>query len=36
VEIKLAALEQSVHVGSTGGAPVTFLPMPYSLDALDL
>jgi folate-binding protein YgfZ len=36
VEIKLAALEQSVHVGSTAGAPVTFLPMPYSLDALDL
>jgi len=36
VEIKLAALEQSVHLGSTAGAPVTFLPMPYSLDALDL
>jgi folate-binding protein YgfZ len=36
VEIKLAALEQAVHVGSTAGAPVTFLPMPYSLDALDL
>jgi folate-binding protein YgfZ len=36
VEIKLAALEQSVHLGSTAGTPVTFLPMPYSLDALDL
>jgi len=36
VEIKLAALEQSVHLGSTTGARVEFLAMPYSLDALDL
>jgi folate-binding protein YgfZ len=36
VEIKLAALEQAVHLGSTVGARVEFLPMPYALDALDL
>jgi len=36
VEIKLAALEQIVHLGSTTGARVEFLAMPYSLDALDL
>jgi folate-binding protein YgfZ len=36
VEVKLATLEQKVHVGSTTGARVEFLPMPYSLDALDL
>ena len=36
VEIKLAALDQAVHLGSTTGAPVEFLTMPYALDALDL
>jgi len=36
VEIKLAALDQAVHLGSTTGAVVEFLPMPYALDALDL
>ena len=36
VEIKLAALDQSVHLGSATGAQLTFLPMPYALDALDL
>jgi folate-binding protein YgfZ len=36
VEVKLATLEQAVHLGSTSGARVAFLPMPYSLDALDL
>ena len=36
VEIKLAALEQEVHLGSATGARVAFLTMPYALDALDL
>jgi folate-binding protein YgfZ len=36
VEIKLAALDQAVHLGSTTGARVEFLTMPYALDALDL
>ena len=36
VEIKLVALEQEVHAGSTTGARVEFLTMPYALDALDL
>jgi folate-binding protein YgfZ len=36
VEVKLATLEQEVHLGSTTGARVQFLPMPYALDALDL
>ncbi|WP_442920624.1 CAF17-like 4Fe-4S cluster assembly/insertion protein YgfZ [Massilia sp. S19_KUP03_FR1] len=36
VEVKLAALEQEVRLGSTTGARVAFLPMPYVLDALDL
>jgi len=36
VEIKLAALDQMVHLGSATGAQVAFLPMPYALDALDL
>lgn len=36
VEIKLAALDQAVHLGSTTGAPVEFLPMPYVLDPLDV
>lgn len=35
VEIKLAQLNEDVHLGSAGGAPVRFLPMPYSLDAID-
>ncbi|MEW7847266.1 folate-binding protein [Massilia aurea] len=35
VEIKLAQLNDAVHLGSASGARVTFLPMPYSLDALD-
>lgn len=36
VEIKLAALDQAVHIGSTAGPRVEFLTMPYALDALDL
>jgi len=36
VEMKLAALEEEVHLGSSGGAALRFLPMPYALDALDL
>ncbi|KQQ97445.1 folate-binding protein YgfZ [Massilia sp. Leaf139] len=36
VEMKLAALEEDVHLGSSSGAPLRFLPMPYALDALDL
>jgi folate-binding protein YgfZ len=37
VEIKLAALDDgAVHLGSSTGAPLTWLPMPYALDALDL
>jgi hypothetical protein len=35
VEIKLAALDESVHLGSSAGAGVKFLPMPYSLDPVD-
>jgi len=35
VEIKLAALGEQVHLGSAAGAPLRFLPMPYSLDAID-
>ena len=35
VEIKLAALGESVHLGSSTGAAVKFLPMPYSLDPVD-
>lgn len=35
VEIKLAALGEQVHLGSATGAPLRFLPMPYSLDAID-
>ncbi|EKU79766.1 CAF17-like 4Fe-4S cluster assembly/insertion protein YgfZ [Massilia timonae] len=35
VEIKLAALDQEVRLGSAGGALLRFLPMPYSLDAID-
>jgi hypothetical protein len=36
VELKLAALEEEVHLGSAAGAPLRFLPMPYPLDALEL
>jgi folate-binding protein YgfZ len=36
VEMKLAALEEKVHLGSAGGTPLRFLPMPYPLDALEL
>jgi folate-binding protein YgfZ len=36
VEMKLAALEEDVHLGSAAGAPLRFLAMPYALDALDL
>jgi folate-binding protein YgfZ len=36
VEVKLEALGQAVHLGSTTGAAVEFLTMPYALDALDL
>ncbi|HEX9172728.1 MAG TPA: folate-binding protein [Telluria sp.] len=36
VEIKLAALGDDVRLGSSAGAPLKFLAMPYPLDALDL
>jgi folate-binding protein YgfZ len=36
IEMKLASLEDDVHLGSAGGAKVSFLPMPYPLDALDV
>jgi hypothetical protein len=36
VEMKLASLQADVRLGSAGGAPLSFLPMPYALDALDL
>jgi folate-binding protein YgfZ len=36
VEMKLAALDEEVHLGSAAGAPLRFLPMPYPLDALEL
>ena len=35
VEIKLASLGEQVALGSAAGAPLRFLPMPYSLDAVD-
>ncbi|WP_306397556.1 YgfZ/GcvT domain-containing protein [Telluria beijingensis] len=35
VEIKLAALGEDVRLGSSAGAQLRFLPMPYSLDAVD-
>jgi folate-binding protein YgfZ len=35
VEIKLAQMNEEVRIGSADGAVVTFLPMPYSLDAID-
>ena len=36
VEIKLAALDEDVRHASAGGTPLTFLPLPYALDALDV
>ncbi len=37
VELKLGALEHgAVRLGSASGTPLTFLSMPYPLDALDL
>jgi tRNA-modifying protein YgfZ len=36
VEMKLAALDEDVHLASAGGASLQFLPMPYPLDALDV
>jgi len=35
VEIKLAALDAEVRHGSAGGTPLSFLPLPYALDAID-
>jgi len=35
VEIKLAALEQEVRHGSAGGTALSFLALPYALDAPD-
>lgn len=35
VEIKLAQLNEEVRLGSAAGSAVRFLPMPYSLDAVD-
>jgi folate-binding protein YgfZ len=36
VEIKLAAMDEDVRHASAGGTPLTFLPLPYALDALDV
>lgn len=36
IEMKLGALDQDVRLGSADGAKVTFLPMPYALDALEV
>lgn len=36
VEMKLASLDEEVHLGSATGARLQFLPMPYALDALDV
>lgn len=36
VETKLGALQEEVRLGSSAGAPLRFLPMPYALDALEL
>lgn len=37
VELKLAAMDEArVRLGAPDGAALTFLPMPYVLDALDL
>jgi len=35
VEIKLAQLNEEVRLGSATGSALRFLPMPYSLDAVD-
>lgn len=35
VEIKLAALAAPVHLGGATGPQLAFLPLPYSLDAVD-
>jgi hypothetical protein len=35
VEIKLAALDGEVRLGSAGGGALRFQPLPYSLDAVD-
>jgi len=35
VEIKLTSLEEEVRLDSISGEALTFLPMPYPLDALD-
>jgi folate-binding protein YgfZ len=36
VEMKLASLDEQVRLGSSAGAAVKFLPMPYPLDAIDV
>ena len=35
VEIKLAAIDSEVRHGSAGGTALSFLPLPYALDAID-
>jgi folate-binding protein YgfZ len=35
VEIKLAAIDSAVRHGSAGGTALSFLPLPYALDAID-
>lgn len=35
VELKLETLQQEVRLGSSGGAVLRFLPMPYALDRID-
>lgn len=36
VEMKLAALDQEVHLGSTAGPVLKFHAMPYALDAIEV
>jgi folate-binding protein YgfZ len=36
VEMKLAALDGEVRLGSATGAPLAFRPLPYELDALEV
>ena len=36
VEIKLAALDEEIRLGSADGPKLAFLPMPYPLDALEV
>jgi folate-binding protein YgfZ len=36
VEMKLGSLQEEVHLGSAAGPRVSFQPMPYPLDALDV